>query len=253
VWLLRQPKFRIIAFIYFGVILLLMLGSGKGYYSLGAYPMLLAAGGVWLEQMSFSKSWVRAVSIVLILVLALPFVLILLPAQAPLQMAENNKKWGLESLGLLKWEDQQNHLLQQDFADMLGWRELAQKAEGVYKALPTFSKAHTLVICGSYGHAGALQYYAQDAAFRKRVFSGNGSFLLWLPQPLQFENIIFIDNKPPENPLFAHFQNAILIDSVTNPLSRQYGDKIMVYKGADSTANRLARESINAMKAVFER
>jgi len=173
--------------------------------------------------------------------------------QAPQAMAASNKKWNLEKLGLLKWEDLQNHPLQQDFADMLGWRELAQKSEAVYNRMPAFSKAHTLVICGSYGHAGALQYYSKDTAFKNRVFSGNGSFLLWLPQPLQFENVIFIDNKPPENPLFEHFEKAAVVDSVTNPLSRQYGDKIMLYEGADSTAKRLAAESIKQMKAVFSR
>lgn len=253
VWLLRQPKYRIIAFIYFGIILLLMLGSGKSYYAYGAYPMLLAAGGVWLERMSLSKSWVRPVSVVLILLVSLPFIPLLLPMQPPRQMAESNQKWGLEKLGLLKWEDQQNHALQQDFADMIGWKELAQKAETIFDRLPTFSKAHTLIVCGSYGHAGALQYYGQSAGFRSRILSGNGSFLLWAPLPVQFQNLIFIDNKPPENPLFEHFQKATLMDSVTNPLSRQYGDKIYLYQRADSMANRMANESLKKMKAVFMR
>jgi 4-amino-4-deoxy-L-arabinose transferase-like glycosyltransferase len=252
-WLLRQPRCRIIAFIYLGVILLLMLGSGKGYYALGAYPMLLAAGGVWIERMGVLKSWVRYAAVGVILLLATPFVPLLLPMQPPHQMAKSNKAWGIEKLGLLKWEDQQNHLLQQDFADMLGWKELTQKAEAVFNSLPTFSKPHTWIICGSYGHAGALQYYAQQANFKKRVITGNGSFLLWMPQPLQFENIIFIDNEPPENLLFQHFEKASVMDSVTNPFSRQYGDKIMLYQHAQPEAIRIANESVKKMKATFTR
>jgi len=176
-----------------------------------------------------------------------------LPMQPPQQMAASNQRWGIAKLGLLKWEDQQNHPLQQDFADMLGWRELTQKAEAVYDHLPTFSKAHTLMVCGNYGEAGALQYYGHSKDFKAHVMTGNGSFVLWVPQPLTFENIIFIDDSPPDNPLFQHFENVSVKDSIADPLSRQYGIKITLYQHADSTANRMAKESIKTMQAVFMR
>lgn len=253
VWLLRQSRYRIIAFVYFGIIMLLMLGSGKGYYALGAYPMLLAAGGVWLEGIGVSKTWVRYAAAGLILVLALPFVPILLPMQAPPQMAESNRRWHLEKIGLLKWEDQKTHPLQQDFADMLGWRELAQKSETVYNNLPAFSKAHTWIVCGNYGQAGALQYYAKQADFKQRVLSGNGSFSLWIKQPVPFQHLIFVDDSPPEDSLFQHFKTAVVADSVTNLLSRQYGTKIWLYQQATPEAVRIGNESIKKLKAVFTR
>jgi 4-amino-4-deoxy-L-arabinose transferase-like glycosyltransferase len=253
VWLLRHRTYRIIAFIYLGIIALLLFSSGKGYYALGAYPMLLAAGGVWIEGMSVSKSWIRYAVIALIVVLAVPFTPLLLPMQPPQQMAKSNQRWGIEKLGLLRWEDMKNHPLQQDFADMLGWKELTQKTEAVYNTLPTFSKAHTYIICGNYGEAGALQYYAKSSSFKKRVITGNGSFLLWMPQPVQFENIIFIDNEPPDNPLFEHFEKVAVVDSITNPLSRQYGDKIRLYQHADTAANRMANATVKDMQAVFMR
>jgi len=136
---------------------------------------------------------------------------------------------------------------------MLGWLDLTQKAESVYDLLPTFSKAHTLVIYGNYGEAEALQYYAHSSTFKNRVITGNGSFLLWIPQAVQFENIIFIDDEPPDNPLFQHFKKVTVVDSIANPLSRQYGDKITLYQHADSVAIRLANESVKNMKAVFMR
>jgi hypothetical protein len=43
------------------------------------------------------------------------------------------------------------------------------------------------------------------------------------------------------------------MDSVTNPLSRQYGDQIMLYQHARPEAARLANESVKKMKAVFMR
>jgi hypothetical protein len=168
-------------------------------------------------------------------------------------MAESNKKYGIEKMGLLRWEDLQSHPLQQDFADMLGWHELAQKAEAVYDRLPTFSKAHTYILCSNYGQAGAVAYYGRDAIFKNHVLSDNGTFLLWIPHPLQFKNLIFIDNDPAEHPLFQHFQKAMLVDSVSNPLSRQYGNKIYLYEHADSIASYMADTALQARRAVFMR
>jgi hypothetical protein len=52
-WLLlfKEGKpFKVLAYIYFAVIFLLTISNGKDYYALGTYPMLFAAGGVWLER-----------------------------------------------------------------------------------------------------------------------------------------------------------------------------------------------------------
>jgi hypothetical protein len=255
IWLLRQQAYRILALIYLGVVVLLLIGSGKGYYTLGAYPMLLAAGGVWLERMGKWKSWIRYATVALILLLSIPAIPLLLPMQAPQQMAESNKEWGLEKLGLLKWEDQENHLLQQDFADMQGWNELTRKAEKLYDALPTFSKAHTVVFCRHYGQAGALGYYARSDDFRNKVITDNGTFLLWIPLPLQMQHMIFVgrDMPGPDDKVFQHFEKATIIDSVTNPFSRQYGDKIIFFQNADSLANQFAVDGLKKMKAAFGR
>jgi hypothetical protein len=217
--------------------------------------MLLAAGGVWLERMGKWKSWIRYATVALILLLSIPAIPLLLPMQAPQQMAESNKEWGLEKLGLLKWEDQENHLLQQDFADMQGWNELTRKAEKLYDALPTFSKAHTVVFCRHYGQAGALGYYARSDDFRNKVITDNGTFLLWIPLPLQMQHMIFVgrDMPGPDDKVFQHFEKATIIDSVTNPFSRQYGDKIIFFQNADSLANQFAVDGLKKMKAAFGR
>jgi hypothetical protein len=255
VWLLRKRAYRIIGFTYLGIIALLMLGSGKGYYALGAYPMLIAGGGVWIEGMSISKSWIRYTAVALVLVLAVPSVPLLIPMQAPPQMAESNKKYGIEKLGLLRWEDRKNHLLQQDFADMQGWKELTSKAEAVFDSVSTFSKAHTVVYCRNYGQAGALRYYARTAAFRNNVISDNGTFLFWIPKPLVFENLVFIGPNMPgkDDVVFQHFEKVAIIDSVANPYSRQYGDKIILFQQADAVASQLANEGLKKKRAQFQR
>lgn len=91
IWLLKNKRYRIIAYCYLLILALLMMGSGKGYYALGAYPMLLAAGGVWAERISTRKTGLRYAFVFIILVLSLPFVPVLLPMQNPEAMAASNK------------------------------------------------------------------------------------------------------------------------------------------------------------------
>jgi 4-amino-4-deoxy-L-arabinose transferase-like glycosyltransferase len=255
VWLLKNNTWRFIAFIYVIVIILLMTGSGKSYYSLGAYPMLLAAGGVWLEKISEKRIWTRYAIVIIILALALPFVPLLLPLQSPQNMAAFNKKYNLEKLGILKWEDQQQHTLQQDFGDMLGWKELASKAEKFYNSLSADQQRTSMVYCRNYGQAGALKYYATVPAFREKVFCDNGTFLLWIPDTLEFNHLIFIGRRMPDadDEVFNHFEKKTLIDSVNNPLSRQNGIRIIFFENADSVASELAREGLNDMKEEFKR
>ncbi len=253
VWLLKNKAYRIIAFMFLAVIILLMLGSGKGYYALGAYPMLLAAGGVWLENISVKRTWIRYASVSLILILSIPFIPILLGVENPQNMAVTNKKMHLEKMGLLKWEDQKQHPLQQDFADMLGWKELAQKSENIFQQLPDSIKKNSIVYCRNYGQAGALKYYAKNDLFKRKVMCDNGTFLLWIPEKTFFKHLLLIGRRMPEedDEVFQHFEQVTVVDSVNNPLSRQHGDKIIFFENGTDSAWHLANNGLKEMKAKF--
>ena len=47
----------------------------------------------------------------------------------PEKLAGFYKKNAIGKIGLLKWEDQKDHELPMDFADMLGWKELTEKTK----------------------------------------------------------------------------------------------------------------------------
>jgi hypothetical protein len=232
----------------------LMFGSGKGYYALGAYPMLIAAGCVAIERFSFNKYWFRYAITAFVLALGLPVIPLLLPMYAPEEMAQFNKKYNIEALGLLKWEDQENHPLQQDYADMIGWKELATKANRAYQQLPESTKAATVIYCRNYGQAGALKFYGPPA-FRNKVISDNGTFLLWIPEDLKFQNLLFIGSHMPDKDdvVFQHFKKTTTIDSVTNTLSRQFGDRVIFFEQADSIVSSLANMGLKEMKKQFIR
>jgi len=166
-----------------------------------------------------------------------------------------NKSRNIEALGLLKWEDLKDHPLQQDFADMLGWKDLAEKTERFYHSLPDSTKERTMVLAGNYGQAGALKYYAKDTAFINRVCSSNGSFLLWLPDHPGFHHILDIDEDDPqqEEPLFRQFSSMHMIDSVTDPYARERGTKIMFFQNASDSARMIAGSIIRQIKGQYLR
>ncbi len=255
IWFIRNKTYRIFSWIYVFVILLLVFGSGKSYYALGIYPVLLAAGGMVWEKLFATRKWLLYIIVALIAGLTLPFIPIALPAMSPEKLAVFYKEKGVDKIGLLKWEDQRDHELPQDFADMLGWKELADKTKKFFYSNSNYAMSNTIIYCRNYGQAGALPFYANDDYFSDRIISDNGSFLLWISDRLWFKNIIYIGRNMPakDDEVFQHFEKVTVIDSVTNKLSRQFGDKIIYFENVDSTGLKLAQDGIKEMKKEFIR
>ena len=255
VWFFRSATYRILGWIYLSVILLLMVGSGKSYYALGIYPALLAAGGLVWENMFSIRKWMRYIIAALIIGLTIPFIPIGLPMMQPQELASFYKEKGIDKTGLLKWEDQKDHELPMDFADMLGWKELSEKAEKFYHSLPDTTESNTIIYCRNYGQAGALNFYGKEEWFQAMTISDNGSFVLWIPDRLSFDNLLLIGRNMPgvDDEVFQHFEKVTVIDSVTNKLSRQFGDKIIYFENIDSTGLKLAQDGLREMKSEFNR
>jgi hypothetical protein len=220
---------------------------------MGIYPTLLAAGGVSLERWTERKQWQRPALVIIIITLTIPFIPLLLPIWKPEKLAAFYKENKIDKTGLLKWEDQRDHALPQDFADMLGWKELTQKSEAFFNSLPDSAKANTFINCENYGQAGAFKFYGQGDSFRNKTITGNGSFLLWLPSLIDFKHIIFTGREIPRSDIFTHFEKVTVIDSVTNHLSRQYGEKIFYFQNIDSMGIKLVAERIDQLKREFNR
>jgi hypothetical protein len=86
---------------------------------------------------------------------------------------------------LLRWEDGLNHPLPQDFADMLGWKELADKALIAYQMIPVQELNNTLIFCDNYGQTGALNYYNRNKT--SEAYSFNTDYIYWLPESMKFK------------------------------------------------------------------
>ncbi|OGX84535.1 hypothetical protein BEN47_16080 [Hymenobacter lapidarius] len=214
---------------------------GKDYYALGYYPVLFAFGAVWWAERLVRFRW-RALAQPLLLAVPLGLHLAYLPLACPLRspaaMAALRPRY--EHLGAYRWEDGQNHALPQDYADMLGWRELADKTWAAYQTLPDSVRAHTLIHCANYGQASAINYYNRHRALPP-ASSLNGSFLFWFPPLSQCRALILVDDEP-DDELAPHFAAYRCSGTVTDPYARERGTHITIGLQPDGFIKKLVRQ-----------
>lgn len=146
-FLQRGKNYRFIALTYVTVIVLFLISHGKNYYTLGVYPVLFAFGAYHLEQYTaIQRRVLRYFFVCIPIALGILFIPLSLPLFRPEKLAEFYNKTGMAKTGTLKWEDQKDHPLPQDFSDMLGWEEMAQKVSAAYEKLDSTEKTNTSIL-----------------------------------------------------------------------------------------------------------
>jgi Dolichyl-phosphate-mannose-protein mannosyltransferase len=204
----------------------------KGYYAIGLYPIYISFGSVFIGDILI-EGWKRYLRFVFVAIPVLFFILffnVFFSNQTPEYIIKNNKKY--EELGLLRWEDGKDHLLPQDNADMLGWKELAYLVDSVYSKFP--KKERTLILCDNYGQAAAINYYARN--INHTAVSFNADYINWFNLSMPYDNLIRVkENDEKENELktsSSFFDSAFIGGSITNPLAREYGTTVFVFEKA---------------------
>jgi hypothetical protein len=205
--------------------------KAKDYYAIGIYPVYLSFGAVYLNKLFKSgwKKYLRPIAILIPIVFFIPMYQLSFPNKPPQYFIDHQET--LKALGQLRWEDGKDHALPQDYADMLGWKEMALKVDLAYKSLPTSSK--TIVICDNYGQAGAINYYTNN---RMKALSFNADYVNWFDLNNRYDNLIRVKDYSKQDDELQetgpYFTNSKLIDSVNNRYAREYGTRIYGFSGA---------------------
>ena len=243
-----------IALIYFCIIAILLYFNGKGYYAAAIYPSLMAFGGVWFSKIAAGKfkiflTWFASVFILGVAIIALPMIL---PYMSPEKLEDYYKAIHFEKSSVLKWEDHLQHPLPQDFSDMLGWKEMAEKTAKVYRALPDSVKVQTMVYGDNYGEAGALSFYRKKLGLPE-IFSDNASYVFWLPDHFTAKYFLFVTHYLPDDDdsFFNHWGKREIIDSVTQKYAREYRAKIILYSQPDDSVRIIADQHILESQKQF--
>ena len=224
-------KFRAFFWAFFFTLAVFLFFKAKDYYAMGLYPIYIAFGAVYLGHV-LSVGWrryLRPVALILPGLLFIPIYRVAFPNKSPEKIVEQSERY--QRLGLLRWEDGKDHQLPQDFADMLGWKELAAKVDSIYEKLP--NREQTLIITDNYGQAGAINFYTEK---RLEAVSFSADYINWFDLNKKYSNLIRVKDHHEEDDELEitapYFETAVLADSIENKYSREVGTRIFVFTGA---------------------
>ncbi len=232
--LLCHALFRKFSFFFWAFIFTLAVFvwlRAKSYYAMGLYPIYISFGAVFLGNVLQTgwKRYLRPVIIAIPILLYLLLFKLVFSVQSPADIVRHRTNY--QKFGLLRWEDGKEHALPQDFADMLGWKELVAKVDSIYAKLP--NREGTLVLCDNYGQAGAINYYTRQGI---RAMSFDADYINWFDLTHAYSNLIRVKwadargNEMQETS--PYFQTALVADSVSNAYAREFGCTIFAFTGA---------------------
>jgi 4-amino-4-deoxy-L-arabinose transferase-like glycosyltransferase len=188
VWLLMSKRYRALGIVYLVLIVTFIRLEAKDYYVAPVYPTLFAAGAVWLS--SRRMLWVPALILIVAgAFVAVPLALPLLPPPRYLAFQR--------ALGIKPQPAEVSHTseMPQIFADQFGWEEMVAKVARYYHSLPPDERKKTVIYCGDYGEAGAIDFYGPKYGL-PRAISGHQNYFLWGTHGATGDSIILVGDDP---------------------------------------------------------
>lgn len=184
-------RFRFLGVAYVVLLALMIFLKAKDYYLVPVYPMLLAGGAVFLEQLIEKVRALRFIKYALPLLIFVPAMFIapiVLPALPIGTLIAYQEKIGFAPP---KSEVSHDAPVQQIFSDQFGWREMVEKTAEVYNSLPPEEKAKAGIFAGNYGEAGAIDFFGAEYGLPKAI-SPHQSYFLWGPREYSGEILILL-------------------------------------------------------------
>lgn len=178
-WAPLRP-YRVLGIAYLVVFAILVInGHSKAEYLSAAYPMLFAAGGVWLDRFFSdpSRGWGAPAYAGLLAVSGIafaPFMLPILPVGTYIAYAE---RIGVTPSSA---EGAQLGQLPQFYADMFGWPEKTAAVAQAYYRLTPAEQARCAIFADNYGRCGALDFFGSHYGLPRSIGKHN-SYWVWGP------------------------------------------------------------------------
>jgi hypothetical protein len=233
------------------VFLLFIVMKGKAYYTMGLLPFLIAFGGFILERY-FKPRYLYVpimAAITVFSLFSLPYVLPVLSFKSLEKYAEKTGSW--VSAPFIRWEDGKEHQVSQVYADMTGWKELANTVEKAYNSLTREEKNHCTIFCQrNYGYAGAIHFYGHQHKLPEPV-TFHESYVFWAPDVISDGPLIYVFyNSDEMKPLFSEINE---IGTIQNPYFREKGLKVFLCKSPTADIKKIYTELALKEKSKFLR
>jgi hypothetical protein len=221
----KVRKFRFLAFVALGVIIVLILLRGKNYYTQGIFPALMGAGAVLWEKL-LRKTWLRLLFVAFLILLTIPIVPIGVPVFRQQKLVSYfetlRTKYGMDFV--TRFEDNSIHSLPQDYADMLGWEELTSITARAWESIQ--DKKAAFIYAENYGQAGAITVIGKKYGLPEAVCFSE-SFRYWFPKTFNpdITSMVYINDVPGED-VKTLFRKITVVGSISNPDAREYGTTV---------------------------
>ena len=245
---MKMRKYLLPALMAVLVIILYLLFHGKGYYAAGIYPFLIAAGGVFFEKV-LKRYYLRIPLVFVLLFLSWSVLPIGKPIYSPEKLVRyfDHVQAVTGDDSSRRFEDNTYHQLPQDYADMLGWDELAQITNRAWQQVQ--DKNSCMIYCENYGEAGAIAILGKKYKLPEPL-SFNDAFGYWLPRSFNTEikTLIYINGEPGDDikNLFADIQE---IGRISNPLAREFGCGVYLCRNPRTSFNVFWEERVKEVSA----
>ncbi|MCX6280449.1 MAG: glycosyltransferase family 39 protein [Bacteroidetes bacterium] len=231
-------------------LLIIAILRGKSYYTIGLFPFWIAAGGVFWETRLKS-----IVSRILLPASMILFTIPILPMGIPVYHAPKladyfagaKRTTGFDMA--LRWETGRIHSLPQDYADMLGWEEIAAGTAKAYSRVP--DKKSCMIYAEYYGRAGAVMVLGKKYHLPEPVCFSE-SFFYWFPRHPQTEikTLIYINDELGED-IHDLFADCRLINRVSDTLAREYGTGVWLCTNPRTSFNAFWKHRIPQITDPF--
>lgn len=247
----KEPAFQLTGISVLVVILLFVVTKGKAYYITGLMPFLVAAGGYFAEKLVRNRTVLFSGLAVLTgwSLLSFPFVIPTLSFEKLEKYSAKTKGW--VAAPFMRWEDGNEHQVSQIYADMTGWKEMADLAAKAFSQLTEDDKKRCTVFCErNYGYAGAIHFYGKSLNLPEPV-TYHESYIFWAPDSIDGEPLIYVFyNSDEMNSLFSDIRE---VGIVNNPYFREKGLKVFLCKKPVKNIAEVYKTSISNERKRFIR
>lgn len=195
----------------------MMVLHGKTYYVAPVFPMMLAAGAVWVESGTQRSAWIWAKPALALAILAVSgiYAPMILPLLSVPHFLAYEHGMGIEQP---KFEHSKQGVLPQLYADMFGWDEMAQRVGAYYQTLSPEERRKTAIFANNYGDGGAIDFFGPKYGLPKSI-GGHQNYWIWGPRDYTGESMIVLGEGSERN-MQTKCASYSIVGNTEHPLSR---------------------------------
>jgi Dolichyl-phosphate-mannose-protein mannosyltransferase len=213
----RGRPFRTLGWAYLVFLAEMMFLHGKMYYVTPVYPIMFAAGAVWIEDATQGRRWVwvKPALAAAMTVISGIYIPTILPILSVPHFLAYEHRMGIEQQ---RFEHMQPGVLPQLYADMFGWEGMTQTVAVFYHTLSPEEQRKTAIFANNYGEGGAIDFFGPKYGLPKAI-GGHQNYWIWGPRQYTGESLIVLGEGDERN-MQRDCATYSIVGNAKDPLSR---------------------------------